>query len=356
VDGNVVIAGLGIAPGPDLNLQTLEEAITALGHSERYRGLWLNPSGSGASVSFSPELEAAPRRSFGVGVAFDQFMSGRLWLGGIDRYFFNGNAEGAALVRLGSYAQDLSAFIRKRARVRRNFVPITLAASLAHESVRLFEGSSELPSAETQELGGFLGLRDDAAIGQWRYEVGVDARLWREPGRAWRGSPGLRASLFRARNDHEMGTVVEVVGLADYQRVRVDATRTINLFGLEARGRLRAGWGNRLPVQHTFTLGGDDGFAGLRIGEIRGSQEGFASLAIRRSIAPLFRLRVEGMAGAIGRGDGFLRQRDSTYYGRVYGGVRFGFETPTPIGPIRVEEGLNNAGTRALLFRLGYWF
>jgi predicted acylesterase/phospholipase RssA len=356
VDGNVVIAGLGIAPGTDLNLQTLEEAITALGHSERYRGLWLNPSGSGASVSFSPELEAAPRRSFGVGVAFDQFMSGRLWLGGIDRSFFNGNAEGAALVRLGSYAQDLSAFIRKRARVRRNFVPITLAASLAHESVRLFEGSSELPSAETQELGGFLGLRDDAAIGQWRYEVGVDARLWREPGRAWRGSPGLRASLFRARNDHEMGTVMEVVGLADYQRVRVDATRTINLFGLEARGRLRAGWGNRLPVQHTFTLGGDDGFAGLRIGEIRGSQEGFASLAIRRSIAPLFRLRVEGMAGAIGRGDGFLRQRDSTYYGRVYGGVRFGFETPTPIGPIRVEEGLNNAGTRALLFRLGYWF
>jgi hypothetical protein len=150
--------------------------------------------------------------------------------------------------------------------------------------------------------------------------------------------------------------VVEVIGLTDYQRVRVDATRTIHLLGLEARGQLRAGWGNRLPVQHTFTLGGEDGFAGLRLGEIRGSQEGFVSLAIRRAVAPLLRLRVEGMAGAIGRGDGFLRQRDSTYYGRVYGGVRFGFETPTPIGPIRVEEGLNNAGTRALLFRLGYWF
>ena len=356
VDGDAVIAGLGLAPGTDVDLRELEKGISELGHSERYRGVWLNPSGTGPSVSFSPELEPAPRRSFGVGVAFDQFMSGRLWFGGVDRSFFNANAEGALLTRLGSYEQDVSAFLRRRAKVRRSYVPITLGASLTHESVRLFEGSSELPSAETQELGGFFGLRDDPAVDKWRFDAGVDARLWREPARPWHGSAGLRVSLFRARNDHEMATVVEGIVLTDYQRVSIDASRTVSVLGFEARGQLRAGWGYRLPVQHTFTLGGADGFAGLRIGEIRGSQEGFGSLLIRRRIAPLIRLRIEGMAGAMGRGNGFLRQADSTNYGRIYSGVRFGFETPTPIGPIRVEEGLNNVGTRALLFRLGYWF
>ena len=215
---------------------------------------------------------------------------------------------------------------------------------------------SELPSAETQELASFVGLRDDPAIDRWRYEAGIDTRLWREPGRPARGSTGLRASFFRARNDHEMATLVEAIGLTSFQRMLIDASRTIHLYSFEVRGRLLAGWGHQLPIQHTFALGGPDGFAGFRIGEIRGSQEGFASLTVRRRIAPLVSLRVEGMAGAIGNGNGFLQRSDTTNAGNIFGGFRFGFETPTPIGPIRVEEGFNNAGTRALLFRLGWWF
>ena len=60
--------------------------------------------------------------------------------------------------------------------------------------------------------------------------------------------------------------------------------------------------------------------------------------------------------GVMGTGNGFVTRRDSSFYGKVYAGVRAGFEATTPIGPIRVEEGFNNAGTRALLVRLGYWF
>ena len=225
-----------------------------------------------------------------------------------------------------------------------------------HESVRLFEGSGELPSAETQELGGFAGMRDDPEAGAWRYEAGLDARLWREPSRDTRGSVGLRASLFRARDEYEMATIVEGIALTDFQRIRVDASHTFPLPGLQARLRVRAGWGNRLPIQSTFTLGGSDGFAGLRIGEIRGSQEVFASMQLRRRVAPQLRFVVEGMAGVVGRGNGFLAREDSSYFGKIYGGVRAGLEANTPIGPIRVQEGVNNAGTRSLLFRVGYWF
>ena len=358
MDGAAVIKGLGLTPGSDLNLRTLEEGIAELGHSERYQGVWFNPVGTGATVSFQPELSGSPDRTYGVGVAFDQFMSGRLWLGAVNRSFIGGHAEGAVLVRLGSYEQDVNAFVRRRAHVRRSSFPITIGGQFTHESVRLFKEGSELPSAETQELSGFLGLREDPAAGnwRWRYEAGVDGRLWREPGRDTRGSVGVRASVFRGRNEYEMATIVEGIALTDFQRVRADASRTVTIAGVETRGRIRAGWGNRLPIQQTFSLGGSDGFAGLRIGDVRGTQELFSSLLFKRRLLAGISLRVEGMAGAIGRGSGFLVRQDSTNFGRIYGGVRAGFETGTPIGPLRVEEGFNNAGTRALLVRLGYWF
>ena len=37
--------------------------------------------------------------------------------------------------------------------------------------------------------------------------------------------------------------------------------------------RLRLGWGEDLPLQATFPLGGKDGFPGLHIGERRGDRE-----------------------------------------------------------------------------------
>jgi hypothetical protein len=337
-------------------MRRIERALAELGHSERFRGLWLNPTGTGTTAAFRPDLQPAPNSAFGVGVAYDQFMSGRLWIGGVDRSFLGASVEGTLLARLGSYEQDISAFIRKRAQLGSTSIPITVGARITHESIRLFNDSSETNSAETQELDAFVGLRGDPAPGAWRYEAGVDTRLWREPTRDTRGTVGVRASLFRARNEYEMGSIFEAIVLTDYQRVRADVTRTMAMAGFDTRLRLRLGWGNRLPIQQTFSLGGSDGFAGLRIGESRGSQEAFGSILLMHHIAPQIRLRVEGMAGSIGNGYGFLTRTDSTYFGRVYSGVRAGVEANTPIGPIIVEEGINNFNKRALLFRVGHWF
>ena len=356
VDGAAIVAGLGLTTGRTLDLRTTEKLLAELGHSERFRAVWLNPGGAGSTVSFRPELEPAPKRAFGVGVAFDQFMSGRLWIGGVDRSVLGGYAEAALIARLGSYSQDAVAFLRLRAVVRRRYLPIAVGARLIHESVRLFEGSGELPNAETQEAIGFVGMRDDPAPAAWRYEALLDTRVWREPGRDTRGSVGLRTSFFRARDEYEMASIAEALVFTDFQRVRIDASRSFLVPGLQVRLRLRAGYGHRLPVQHRFTLGGSDGFAGLRIGEVRGSQEVFGSVQLKRRIAPALRVVVEGMVGAMGSGNGFLTRQDTLSLGKIFGGVRAGIEASTPIGPIRVEQGINNAGTRALLFRVGYWF
>jgi NTE family protein len=356
VDADAIVGDLSLAAGTTLDLRRLEAGLLALGHLERYRAFWLTPTGSGTDVAFHLEAEPAPQRAFGVGVAFDQFMSGRLWIGGVDRSLGHGDAEGVVLARLGSYEQDISAFARRRALVGKMFVPFTIGASASHESVRLFEGRSELPSAESREAVTFVGLHQDPAESRWRFDVGLDARLWHEPGRETRGSVGLRAALFRARSENEMATIVEGIALNDFQRVRLDGSGSGQIGPVEMRARVRAGWGNRLPIAQTFTLGGEDGFAGLRIGELRGSQEAFASLLLKRHVTPILSVRVEAMAGEIGRGSGVLTPEPGTYYGKLYSGVRAGVEADTPLGPIRVEEGFNSSGTRGTLVRVGYWF
>ncbi|MGH7653072.1 MAG: patatin-like phospholipase family protein, partial [Gemmatimonadaceae bacterium] len=112
VDGDLLLDELGVAPGERLNAAKLDTGMASISRHERYRGVWLQPEGSGDDVSFHVQVDPAPQRSFGVGVAFDQFMSGRLWLGGIDRTLFNGDAEGVGIVRLGTYEQDADFFVR----------------------------------------------------------------------------------------------------------------------------------------------------------------------------------------------------------------------------------------------------
>ncbi|MDA1080788.1 MAG: patatin-like phospholipase family protein [Gemmatimonadetes bacterium] len=356
IDAATLINELGLTPGRTLDVPHTERALTALGLSERTRAVWLNPAGSGPDVTFRPVFDPAPRRAFGIGVAFDQFMSGRLWIGGIDRSVTNMNAEAAVIAQFGSYEQSILGFVRAHTDVRGVHVPVAAGARLAHESVRLFQGGGELPNAETQEGELFFGVRGDPLPGAWKAEAALDVKVWRAPGTDTRGSTGIRASVFRARDDYEMGSNIEALALTDFQRLSMDVSRIVAIYGVQARLRARAGWGNRLPVQYEFTLGGADGFAGLRIGEIRGTQEAFTSLRLARRVAPQLQLTVEGMAGAIGTGSGILQRREGTDIGKVFVGVRVGFEASTPIGPIRIEEGFNNTQNRALLVRVGYWF
>jgi predicted acylesterase/phospholipase RssA len=357
VDGDLVLDELGVSAGEKLNVAKLDTGISSISHHERYRALWLQPSGSGPDITFHVQLDPAPQSSFGVGFAFDQFMSGRLWVGGIDRTLLNGDAEGVAMMRLGTYEQDLDAFVRRRALVKNTYVPFTIEAQVKHELIRLFKGDGELPSAETQDAVGFIGLKQDPRPGVWQGEIGVEGRVWSEPLANTRGTIGLRATVFRAQSDYEMGSLAELLALSDFQRARVDASKEWRLAGdFDITARVRGGWGNRLPIQETFALGGDDGFAGFRIGELRGSQEAFGSLMVRKRINALLHARIEFMSGEVASGYGALTRLAGTTSGELFGGVRAGLEAATPVGPIRVEEGVANTGQRAILIRVGRWF
>ena len=120
--------------------------------------------------------------------------------------------------------------------------------------------------------------------------------------------------------------------------------------------RVRAGWGNRLPIQETFALGGDDGFAGFRIGELRGSQEAFGSILVRKRLSSLLQARVELMSGEVVDGSGVLQRVPGTTAGELFGGCAPDSRRRRRWGRSRVEEGVANTGQRAILIRVGRWF
>lgn len=354
-DRDALLGAVSLVPLTALDPARIDLGLARISTVERYRGFWLNPSGSGAHVNFDVTTDPAPRRSFGIGVAFDHTMSGRLWFGGVDRALFDRDIEGAALLTAGTYLTDLTLAARRRARVGSRYLPIGGSLQLAGESVRLFQDAGELSPASTGELTVLLGIRPLFEPG-WTHELGGDYRLWHEPGRGTRGTAGVRYALRlrRAANPDPLFTS-EAIALEAWHRVRVEVARSHSVGIFEVRPRVRVGWGEQLPIQQTFTLGGLDGFAGLRMQEWRGSQEVFGSLLVRWPVWRRVSARIEPMAGAVGNGSGFLTRRGAGD-GEVLAGVRFGFEVNTPAGPIRLEQGFNNLNRREALIRVGHWF
>jgi hypothetical protein len=130
----------------------------------------------------------------------------------------------------------------------------------------------------------------------------------------------------------------------------VQATSFLRTGPFQLQPRLRLGWGEHLPLQSTFPLGGDDGFPGLHLGERRGDREALLGLMFTYDLISPFVVRVEAVTGRSATGGGLL---DSTGW---LAGIRGGVGAHTPVGPIRVEYGLASNGRGALFVRLGRWF
>lgn len=351
---DAVLRELNVLPRGPLVPDAIAAGLTSFAADERYRGAWLNPSGDSARVDLAVRLEEAPSRNVGIGVAFDHTMSGRLWLAAVDHSILGRDLEGSALVATGIWRTDLTLAARREARVGSRYLPVGGTLQLLSEDVRIWEDAVEQPSVGAQELAVVLGLRPLYQPG-WSWEFGADYRVWRARGAPTRGTAGARFAVRHLAAGTAIPDVqVEAIGLDAWQRVAVDLAKSRRFGTVEVRPRLRAGMGRRLPIHQTFTLGGLDGFAGLRILEQRGDHELFGSLLFRWPLTERLSARIEPMVGATGwqrllEGPGAL---DRT----ILAGARAGVELRTPFGPIRVEEGFNNQRRRQTLIRVGLWF
>ena len=340
---------LGFGLSDTLDVDLLHSRVRQLANSEAYRAVWLAPHGAGDSVAFDVTVQRAPRRAAGLGLSYDSELGGRMWVGAVDRRVFDLALEGSTALFLGEFRKELYLGFRRNYQLGRQLMTPALTTRLATESVRRFDpDGEELGTAFTREALGFLGVERAFGAG-WQASLGLTAHLWHQPGQN-RSTLGVAARALKAARSgtQVLGVDLDWTGL--YHRASFDGAVSVKTGALRLEPRIRVGWGEHLPLQAAFPLGGDDGFPGLHLGERRGDREIVLSALATYGLTGPFVGRLEFATGrsAVGgkmlASDGWLA------------GVRAGLGAETPVGPVRFEYGLTENGREAVFVRLGRWF
>jgi predicted acylesterase/phospholipase RssA len=341
---------LGLGLNDSLDFELLLSRVRSLGTTaEAYHAVWLGPSGAGDSVGFQLKLRRAARRVAGLGLVYDNELGGRMWAGLVDRSVFGAAMEGSGAILLGELRRELYLGLRRKYQVGRQLLDPTLSIRLATENVRRFgTGGDELPEAETREAIGFAGA--ERILDQnWEAALGIYGHTWREPVRGNLSTLGGVARITRTTRTRGRVFLAEGIWTGVYRRAALEGEATLQLGSFRVTPRVRLGWGEGLPLQSTFPLGGDDGFPGLHIGERRGDREAMVGVMFTVPIRRPLLARIEFAGGRTALGGGFLE-------GDWVGGVRAGIGADTPVGPVRLEYGYSTEDRGALLLRLGRWF
>lgn len=341
------LLGLGLSDSLDPAL--LRSRVRQLGRAEAYQAVWLAPTGSGDTVSFYVSAQRSARRIAGLGVAYDNELGGRMWVGAVDRRFLDLALEASTALYLGEFRKELYLGFRRNFQFGRQLMNPALTARLATESVRRFDSEGdELDPLETREALGFLGI-ERSFDPDWGIALGGLGHVWHEPGRD-RSTIGATAWVEKASRLGGRALQADLSWTGLYHRASFDGTASMKFGPIRLRPGVRLGWGERLPLQTTFPLGGDDGFPGLHIGERRGDREALVRLLLTYVLKGPLVGRVEvatgrtAFGGPVVNSDGWIV------------GARAGLGAETPVGPVRFEYGVASGGRGAVFVRLGRWF
>ena len=154
-----------------------------LARAEAYQAVWLAPSGSADSVSFMSRFVESARRIAGLGLAYDNELGGRMWVGAVDRRFLDLALEASTALYLGEFRKELYLGFRRNFQFGRQLMNPALSARLASESVRRFDMRMAMSSTliETREALGFLGI-ERAFDPDWQVALGGVGHAWHQPG------------------------------------------------------------------------------------------------------------------------------------------------------------------------------
>jgi hypothetical protein len=347
-DGEIMGRVLGLSHNQRIDPVALEAQLAELPNIEVFRELWLGPTGLGDTITFRAQKMSAAERVGGIGLAYDNDLGGRLWLGVVDRATVRG-IEGSGIVTLGRFRSDFTGAVVRHLGIRRVSLMPLASVLLRSEDVRQFtlDGTS-FATVQTREATGFAGI-EWARSGSWRVRVGGEATFWHTPEGENRSTGGL-ALLARTEPGVRLRGSGELTLLGDYRFAKVEVGTEFSRGALSLAPMARLGVGDRLPIQAAFELGGPDGFPGLQIGERRGDREALVQVqSILRVFGPVG-ARLLLAAGRSAVGGGLLDQKG------WLAGVRIGAGAVTPIGPVSFEYGFASNGRRAAFIRVGQWF
>jgi predicted acylesterase/phospholipase RssA len=340
---------LGLGLSDSLEPALLRSRVRSLAQSEAYQAVWLSPGGAGDSVSFRVSVQRSARRVAGLGLAYDNELGGRMWVGAVDRRLLDLALEGSAAVFIGELRKELYLGLRRNYQLGRQLLTPTLTTRLASESVRRFDmEGDEVDRARTREALGFVGV-ERWFTGGWLAALGAVGLIWHEPGRDQSTLGGSVRVINETRSGQRLAQAALLwTGL--YHRADFNGELYTRIGPVRLRPRVRFGWGEHLPLQATFPLGGEDGFPGLHIGERRGDRELLLDVLMTYPLRSPFVGRLELAIGRSRLGGAVVDQD-----GWVAGG-RIGVGAETPIGPVRLEYGVADGGRGTLFVRLGRWF
>jgi NTE family protein len=345
------LLGLDVGPNDTLDFELLRRRVRSLATaSEAFESVWLTPSGAGDSVALDLVIRRAARRVAGLGLAYDNELGGRMWAGVVDRRLFGRALEGSAAVFLGELRRELALGVRRNYQIGRQLFNPAVTVRLANEDVRRFdEDGDEIGQAFTREAIGFVGIERPLAPG-WDLAFGAEGRAWSEPGRADRSTAGGVARLAGATRQRGRVLLAELQWTGMYRRAAFEGTAATRFGIVRVVPRLRLGWGDGLPLQRGFPLGGDDGFPGYHLGERRGDREAMLGVLFTFPLKGPLLARLELAGGGTDAGSARFPGGGWT------AGARVGIGAETPVGPVRFEYGMALRGRDALFVRLGRWF
>jgi NTE family protein len=340
---------LGFGLSDTLDADLLRSRVRGLGTSDAYNSVWLGPHGSGDSVGFDLSIRRASRRVVAIGLGYDNELGGRMWAGGVDRRLFGLALEGSAALILDSFRKELYTGFRRKFQIARQLMDPTVTVRLATEDIRQFDaGGDELDELETEEAIGFAGVERIFPHG-WEVAVGLHGHVWGKPAPGDLSTLGIAARAIRVSRTRGRVVRAEGVWSGVYQRARVEA-EILGQFGVvHFTPRVMLGWGDGLPIQLAFPLGGEDGFPGLHIGERRGDREAMLGLMFTAPLKGPLLGRVEFAGGRTANGGPLLG--DDGWVG----GIRAGIGADTPVGEVRFEYGYSTEDRGAVFVRLGDW-
>jgi predicted acylesterase/phospholipase RssA len=351
----VILRTLRLSTTDSVDEADLRGRLLRFSQFEQYRALWLLPAKRDDGLAFGIEVRQAPRRAAAFGAAYDNTMAGRLWFGAADRRLLGTPIEAGARMGLGQYRQDLELAFLYAFPISYRYSPLMLTVGIAREEVRRFVQEGELGPITTREFRLFAGTGRRREQG-WRFRLGPELLVWHEDTRGDNTSFGGRGVVEHVGPPQGILLRLDGAVTTAYESAALEAAAGLHIEKLLVQPRVRFGWASDgTPLQSTFPLGGDEGFPGLRLTERRGLQELLFGFAFIHPVVGPVTVRVEGMAGAVSSGDGFL-ERGSGYDGEWLEGVRGGVEVRTPIGPVRLEEGVDSKGDWEGFVRVGTWF
>jgi NTE family protein len=340
---------LGFGLSDTLDVELLRSRLRNLGTTDAYHSVWLGPHGTGDSVGFALSMRRASRREVALGLAYDNELGGQMWAGGVDRRLFGLALEGSAALFLDAFRKEVYTGLRRKFQLVRQVLDPTVTVRLATEDVRQFEADGdELDELETREAIGFLGVERVLPAG-WELGLGIHGHTWDEPARENVSTAGVALRAVRASRRRGEVARAEAVWTGVYSRASVDAELLARFGVVRFTPRIRLGWGDDLPVQDGFPLGGTDGFPGLHIGERRGDREAMLGLMLTTPVKGLLLARIEVAGGRSANGGSLLG--DDGWVG----GIRAGLGADTPVGPVRFEYGYSTEDRGAVFVRLGEW-